>query len=225
MSKTIAIIQARCASTRFPLKIVAPLLHRPMLEHIVERVSRAKLLDGVVLAMPKTNADMIVAGKVVCKAYHWDIDENDLIRRLYHTATAEKATFIVRVCADCPCVEPEEIDHLVKNISAYGDWRLLMNSENPRESHDGFGGELYTIEMLECMDRALKEPIYREHPHEFWVFLNLFDYCGKPYRQGFRLDVNTPADYERIKDIYDHFGHNHFTVKEVIEYLDQKKDC
>ena len=150
-----------------------------------------------------------------------------MIYRLLDTARTAKADAIIRVCADNPCVEPEKIDILIqasRNGNVGPECRILwMNSENPNYDFDGFGGELYTLEMLEWMDRVIKDPLYREHPHKIWHYLGLYNYVGEYYPAGFRLDVNTQADYEKLKDIYDHFGHNRFTVKEAREYLNEKK--
>ena len=78
--------------------------------------------------------------------------------------------------------------------------------------------------MLMWMDRTIKNPVYREHPHKFWLDEGKGTYCGKPYPKYFRLDVNTQADYEKIRDIYEAlYPKNHeFGIKEVLEYLNGK---
>ena len=189
-----------------------------MLQNVVERVSRAELIDEVFVACPCGDGPEI-ADATNAIVYYPAIEENDLIGRFLACAKQFKADFIIRICSDNPVVEPGEIDHLVLNRDAMGSNILLMNSEYPRWNHDGFGGELYSKEMLEWMDRVIKYPVYREHPHKFWIDMECFSYCGKPYPPGFRLDINTQADYEKVKRIFDHFGHNHFTVKEAMEFL------
>jgi 3-deoxy-manno-octulosonate cytidylyltransferase (CMP-KDO synthetase) len=47
---TIALIPARMGSSRFPGKPMAPILGRPMIEHVFERVSGHPLIDEVVVA-------------------------------------------------------------------------------------------------------------------------------------------------------------------------------
>ena len=47
---TIALIPARMGSSRFPGKPMAPILGRPMIEHVHERVSGHPLIDEVVVA-------------------------------------------------------------------------------------------------------------------------------------------------------------------------------
>ena len=48
--KTIAVIPARMGSTRYPGKPIAPLLGRPMIEHIYKRVALSKALDATYIA-------------------------------------------------------------------------------------------------------------------------------------------------------------------------------
>ena len=48
--KTIAVIPARMGSTRYPGKPLAPLLGRPMIEHIYKRVALSTVLDATYIA-------------------------------------------------------------------------------------------------------------------------------------------------------------------------------
>ena len=177
-----------------------------MLQNIVERVGRARLLDNVVVAWPTEHED-----------------ENNLVARLLRVAKQYEADCIIRICADNPCVEPEQIDHLIKGGRPISDpcRSLLMNSEDFEFESDGFGGEYYTLEMLQWMDRTIKDPYYREHVSYFWRDLDLCDYYGVDYPRGFRLDVNTQEDYEKLVRIYDHFGNNEFHVDEAVKFVQE----
>jgi 3-deoxy-manno-octulosonate cytidylyltransferase (CMP-KDO synthetase) len=48
--KTIAMIPARMGSSRFPGKPIAPLMGRPMIEHVYHRVAMSKMLSDVIVA-------------------------------------------------------------------------------------------------------------------------------------------------------------------------------
>ena len=221
--KVIAVIQQRLSSTRLPGKALLPLAGKSMTQNIVERVQRAKLVDDVILAIPRR--DM----KFFDIQYNFPLpslavytgDEDDLIGRFLFAAIANNADFIIRICGDNPCIEPEYLDWLASQIPSlpsplHGLW---LNSENFLNGHDGFGGEIYSVEMLYWMDDTIKGVRHREHPHTFWKDLGLWTYVGKDYPKGFRLDVNTPEEYEKLVKIYDHFGNNLFHVEEAIEYV------
>lgn len=226
--KTVCIIQQRISNTRLPGKGLLLLCGKPLTQHVIERVKRAKLIDHVILAIPWGEKDFAAFSQFgsLCNVVQFKIPENDLIQRFYLAAVGVEADFVVRISADNPCVEPGELDFLVANAGVYGDPFLLMNSENCDMAHDGFGGELYTLKMLEYMDKKITEPYYREHPHIYWLRTEQAAYIGKFYPSGFRLDVNTRQDYEKIRDIYEALypTNPEFTVKDVIAYLNAKKE-
>lgn len=55
--RVVAIVQARLGSVRLPGKVLSPVLGKPVLAHLVERLSRADSIDEVVLAIPDTAAN------------------------------------------------------------------------------------------------------------------------------------------------------------------------
>jgi len=52
MKKRVAIIQARVGSSRLPLKMMLSLHGKPIIEWVVRRVQKSKLLDDIVVAIP-----------------------------------------------------------------------------------------------------------------------------------------------------------------------------
>lgn len=224
MPKVVAIIQARNGNTRLPNKGSVELLGKPMLHHVIERVKRATKLDEIVVAMPGAEEDIPLMNVAADLSTHVfiarvrEIADEDIVGRYAICAGEYEANLIVRIAADNPCIEASEIDSLVTDLSPV--YMLLRdNAENLDFDYDGFGGELYTFDMLKWMDETIKHPFYREQPHRFWYDIQRYEYVGKRFPAGFRLDVNTPAEYEKIKTIYEHFGHNHFSVQEVMEFL------
>ena len=57
----LAILQARATSTRLPGKTLAPILGRPMLVRQLERVSRSRLIESVVVATSDDASDDEIA--------------------------------------------------------------------------------------------------------------------------------------------------------------------
>jgi spore coat polysaccharide biosynthesis protein SpsF len=226
--KTVAIIQARLNSVRLPRKVLLPLAGKSMLENIWERVRRAKLIDEAVVAIPK--ADKYEVSKVWFCSSDVD-DENDLIGRYYDTAKVWKADLVVRVCADNPFIQPEAIDMLINTGTPISEQTILSNAGDYRTTENdfgwpnGIGAELYSMELLKWMDKELKKPTHREHPH-LWFHENhhvIVPTCPEAWRRpGLRFDVNTLAQYESIKEIFDHFGRNDFTITEVFQFLESQ---
>jgi spore coat polysaccharide biosynthesis protein SpsF len=112
---TIAVIQARTGSTRFPSKVLADLNGRPMLSHVVERVARCRSVDRVVVATSTGPSDDAVAELAVragASVTRGPLD--DVLRRFVLAAHEHSASVVVRITADCPLVDPRLIDTLVE---------------------------------------------------------------------------------------------------------------
>lgn len=237
--KTVAIIQARNGGSRLPNKGSIELLGKPMLQHVVERVRRARRIDEVIVAMPGAPEDEPLgdivfhkAGAEIFSARHRKIDDADLVKRYFLCAKEFGADLIVRVCADNPMIDPNAIDLLIANGNLGVENALVTNAGDYRTAErnfgwpDGFGAELYTMKMLEWLDKEIKKPELCEHPHKYYHNTHnvIVPPCPNDWRwPELRLDVNNQADYERVKEVFEHFGHNEFGIGDVITYLDSQK--
>lgn len=107
--KAVGIIPARMGSSRFPGKPLAPLLGRPMIEHVYKRTAMASALDEVVVATCDTEIRDAVegfGGRAVMTA---DTHER-ASDRVAEAAAASDADVVVLVQGDEPMTAPEMID-------------------------------------------------------------------------------------------------------------------
>jgi len=227
--RIIAIIQARNGNDRLPGKGSIELLGKPMLQHVIERVKRAKRLDKIIVAFPH-GVENLPIPKIArdCGVSFWFsvyIDENDLVKRYYQCAKEYKADLVVRICADNPCIEPEAIDLLIEHGNLGAKGALVTNAGDYRVANrefgwpDGIGAELYTMEMLEFLNFEISKPSMREHPHKYYHDTHniVVPPCPEKWRRpGLRLDVNTQEDYEYIQTIYNYMGDNEFHIDELL---------
>ena len=101
MIDTIAIIRARMGSTRLPNKMLLSLHGKPIIEWVVKRVQKSKLLDAIVVAIPNTKKDEILEnylkdlGVEVFKG-----SEENVLNRFYASVKDKQPKNIVRICAD-----------------------------------------------------------------------------------------------------------------------------
>lgn len=216
--KVVAIIQARLGSTRLPGKVLLPLLGRPMLEHLWERVSRATRIQQVLVAVPMADYNGLRA--VYIPFLDWcpyDGQEADLVGRYLYAATLHRADVIVRVPGDNPCVDPAYVDQAVEYYENHPTLFYTNTTAYVRDrSVDGIGAEVLSVSRLRWLDQRTKGHAgWREHPHQYFVEA----LASVRQAASIRLDVNTPADYDFIRTIYEHFGHNRFTAEEVLTFL------
>jgi spore coat polysaccharide biosynthesis protein SpsF len=160
----VAIIQARMGSTRLPGKVLADVAGRPLLAHMLDRVTRARSLDAVWVATSNAEGDDAVvrvaeaAGVPVFRG-----SEVDVLGRFAGAAAAAGAQTVVRLTADCPLLAPEVIDRVVE---AFGDGEVDIASNTGaqwRTYPDGMDVEVLARETLDQLAATVEDPRHREH--------------------------------------------------------------
>lgn len=198
---TVAIIQARMGSTRFPGKVLADLRGRPMLAHIIGRVARAATVHGVVVATTDDPADDPVAALATdCGAQVTRGPVDDVLSRFVLAAHDHAADVVVRITADCPLVDPDVVDGVVRLRAERGV--EYAGNVAPATYPDGYDVEVMTIQCLERLDREALLPHerehvtarVREHPDEYTTANLAWDRD----RSAVRLTVDVPADLDRV---------------------------
>lgn len=116
---TIAIVQARMDSTRLAGKVLLPLGAYNVLHQVVRRLRRVEGLADVIVATTCRHTDKSIA--TYCReagiSYYLDRgDPSDVLSRYYHCASECEVPVdtIVRVTADCPLVDPEIVQQVMK---------------------------------------------------------------------------------------------------------------
>jgi spore coat polysaccharide biosynthesis protein SpsF len=121
MPVKLAIIQARCSSTRMPGKVLAPLAGEPMILRLVERVRRSVELDAVVVATSRDPSDdPLVAtleerGVLVRRG-----PLGDVLARYLQVIDEFDPETVVRLTGDNPLVDPAVIDDVLRAHAASG---------------------------------------------------------------------------------------------------------
>jgi spore coat polysaccharide biosynthesis protein SpsF len=166
MSRNVAIIQARFASTRLPGKILNRLGEKTVLAHVLERCRAIDGIDEVCCATTeKPDCDLIVeeakrAGVAIFRG-----SESDVLGRYYGAAKMLRADNVLRVTSDCPLVDPAVCAQVlalgIEENAAYA-----CNNMPPTWPH-GLDCEVFQFEWLERADREATDPFDREHVGPF----------------------------------------------------------
>lgn len=108
------------SSTRLPGKVMRPILGRPMLARLIERVSAARLIDQIIVATTGNPADDPVQAlaETLGVGCHRGSEE-DVLNRVLDAAHEFSADLIVEITGDCPLCDPGVIDSIVSTYQAH----------------------------------------------------------------------------------------------------------
>jgi len=163
----IAIIQARMGSTRLPAKVMKDIAGKSVLAHVVERVSLALNVDEVIVATTTEPEDDVI--EAFCNTHRIPVfrgSSSDVLKRYADAARMMKSkgmeiSYIVRITADCPLMDPAVIDRVV-SLAVGGKYDYVSNTLVPTYP-DGLDTEAFTFESLIEADRVARLPSEREH--------------------------------------------------------------
>jgi len=227
--KIVAIIEARMTSSRLPGKILRPILGRPTLELLIERLSRSELIDSIVVATTDNSTDDLVeelTKKLAVGCYRGS--EGDVLDRVLKAAQAYDADVIVEITGDCPLIDPMVIDQM---IGIYIRGRYDYVSNTLRQTYpNGLDSQIFSRKTLEEVAELTQDPVDHEHvslyiyehPERFTLF-NLDSNLPKKY-WGLRLTVDTIEDFEVIRSIYEELYPENpsFSLTDVIGLLEKR---
>lgn len=207
--RTVAIIQARMNSQRFPGKMMQPLEGAPVIDWVLHRAAKAKLVDDVVLA---TTADALddplvsAADRLGIKVFRGS--EADVLGRYARATEMSKAETVVRICADRPLVDPAVVDLAIRTFHERKP-DIAFNHISDGDAHwpRGFGAEVLSAELLAWMDCNAKGPDDREHVTFYaWQHRNKYRISPAdcpaaldPGMPDLKLDLDTQSDLERLR--------------------------
>ena len=196
------------SSTRLPGKVLKPCLGRPMLELLVERVERSECVDSIVVATTTNEPDqkiVEVASLIGIESFRGS--ENDVVARVIGAMEVAEADIVVQLTGDCPLLDPEIIDQLVR-VFAANTFDYVSNCL-VRSYPRGLDVQVGSLALLHQSLAIAKDSAHHEHvflsvyenPDQFRLF-NVFappELC----RPDWRWTLDTAADYACITKIYE----------------------
>jgi spore coat polysaccharide biosynthesis protein SpsF len=206
--RTVITIEARMLSTRLPGKVLRPILGRPMLELMIERLRRVKRVDAIVVATtldPSCDPIEALAQKLGVGCFRGS--EDDVLDRVLQAARSADADLIVETTGDCPLIDPAVIDQVIDAFLAREvDYAAnVLRPTWPR----GLDVQVFPRAVLERVASLTQDPADREH-----VSLYIYEHpelfqlhnveSGLPTEVAeLRLTVDTPEDFALVTRIYE----------------------
>jgi len=226
--KVVAIIQARMGSTRLPGKVLRQVLEKPLLEYQLERVGRAKLIDEIIIATTdqKINDPIVLLCKTLGISYYRG-SENDVLNRYFEAANQTKAEVVVRLTADCPLIDPVQIDKVIERYLLQQYELLYVSNVLKRSFPRGMDTEVFSVQALKEANQKAKKKSDREHVTKYMVnnsrSFHLENVTNNQDDSHHRWTVDTIEDFIFIKRIIETlYPHKpNFTMEDIITLLDQ----
>lgn len=161
--KTIAVVQARMGSTRFPAKIFSNIQGVPLLEFLLRRLERSALIDEIIIALPDSSENRQLDKWIRDLGFRTYFgNEKDVLERFYFAVKDDMPDYIVRITADCPFVDPKIVDRVIANLHANSE-NVLSTNTHPPTYPDGLDCSVFTFAALEMAHMNATESFDREH--------------------------------------------------------------
>lgn len=202
-----AIIQARCGSTRFPNKVFALIDGRPLLHHVVNRLTYAKTLDDIVVATTVNAQDDAI--EEWCREHQVHCfrgSEEDVLNRYFSASEAFPSDYVVRITADDPFKEPAVIDAVVDKLVDGGYDHVTNNL--PPSFPEGLDCEAFTKAALDRSEREAETAFEREHVTQYIYhhpeIFRIGNVSNGVDLSSLRWTIDKDADLEMVRAVYAH---------------------
>jgi spore coat polysaccharide biosynthesis protein SpsF len=208
-----------------------------MLWHIVHRVRAVSSIDEVVVAVPDDTDNEVL------RRFCADNDiafyagsESDVLDRYYQAAQRYGADPVLRITADCPMVDPELIEKLIKKYESgnYDHIGVLAGAgaqlSGKLRFPDGVDAECFSFSTLSRAWREATDPRDREHVTRYiWTNKEIFR-CGELAADvaypKVRLTVDHSEDFALATKIYEalYDVSRPFLLPDVMNFLEKHTD-
>ncbi len=195
--KLLTIIQARYNSSRFPGKILKKYRDVSYLEMLIKRLQKSKKIRKIIVAATNNPADNEI--EKLCrklKIFCFRGSELDVIDRYFQATKFFKAKNIVRVTADCPLIDFNIVDKVIKNFFL----KKVDYATNtmPPTFPDGMDVEVFNFNSLKkAWEASRSKTELREHVTTYIRNSNFFSKINIKFKNNYsflRLTLDEPED-------------------------------
>ena len=205
--KVVAIVQARMSSTRLPNKVMKPIIGLPMIELLLSRLAKAKEVDQIIVATSLDQKNLPLSKYVRELGYDCEEgSEDDVLDRYFQAAKKHKADVVVRITGDCPLVDPDLVDEVIRQFKSI-DVDYFSNKIPPTYP-DGLDIEVCTFKALEQAHKESTEKFDREHVTPYLRNPGKYKTGSLQYSEdlsALRWTVDELPDFEVITGVFEHF--------------------
>lgn len=225
--KVVAILQARCNSSRLPNKILKPILGKPMIQWQIERLAQCTNIDDLIIATSVEDSDLplVQLGNKLDVSVHRG-SLNNVLERFYQVAIQTEPDLIVRLTGDCPLIDPSIVDKVI-HFMKEGDFDYVSNSIEP-SFPDGLDVEVFSFDTLKELYENANLSSEKEHVTLF-VANNKDKFKIGVYKNSIDLShhrwtVDEPSDFKLVSAIFEGLVDlkNEFGMSDILNFLENE---
>jgi len=227
LKNIVCIVQARLNSTRLPNKVLLNIGKKPAINHIFERLSQSEEITKLVLATTKNKEDDKLVNHIASLGF--DVfrgSEKNVLKRYYDCAKEFNAQLIIRVTGDCPLVDPELTDRMIRKF-INSDTDYVADSIEDTYP-DGIGIEVFSFNALNKAYKEAKSNFDKEHVTPYIKNSSEIKKTYLPSEvdySSYRWTLDEKDDYVVLNNIFEHFyPFNNFSWIEVVALNKEKPE-
>ena len=213
-------------STRLPGKVMLTLIEKPVIQHVCERILHCHWIDQIIIATTKYPEDDIIVElfeNINIPVFRGSA--SDPLDRFYRAATHYNLKHIVRIMADCPLIDPQVVDAVIKQYF-YGEYDFCyLGGQFPV----GLDTTVFSYSVLkQCWQKAIHQherehiTLYiTNHPEQFKISA-----CERFNGLGhLRWTMDHWVDYQLINEIYKalYKPNQIFLTRDIVAFLNKQK--
>jgi glutamate-1-semialdehyde 2,1-aminomutase len=160
--KVVAVVQVRTNSSRFPGKVLRKIRGTSIVELISRRLGKAREVDEIVFGTSSHSTDDELASEIIGfggKVFRGSLD--DVQERFIQAAEHAGANLVVRITGDCPLIDWEIVDHVIRLAKNTG--AEYSSNTHPPTFPDGLDVEVFSLDSLKASRQESADLSSKEH--------------------------------------------------------------
>ena len=221
-------IPARLDSTRLPKKHLEKINNIPLIEHLVNRLKKAKKIRKIIVCTTdKSSDDQLVDFLKEKKILYFRGDEKDILKRFIDAAKKFDTEIIIDIEGDKLYTEPGFVDKIITEMEK-NDYDFIIGSDSPTvfnpDNHLVHGiiptgirvsalKKIYISENHQNKETGYKE-IFINSPNIIKKFFLFNSELEVP--PHLRLTIDYPEDLAFAKELFGHLASD-YTYQDILK--------
>jgi spore coat polysaccharide biosynthesis protein SpsF (cytidylyltransferase family) len=225
-----AVIQARMSSHRLPGKVLRTAAGKPLLGYLVERLSRCRSLNQIIVATSTLNSDDPIVewcGQAGVICHRGPID--DVAQRFLLVAAELELPAFVRINADSPLMVPAVVNQVVARFEQGGC--DLATNVFPRSFPIGQSVEVISTDALRAAHASITAADDLEHVTTyFYRHAELFTIVNVQFDRDVgdvQLSVDRDEDFQAFEELLSRMTRPHwdYGLDEILALHRGRSSC